>query len=172
MKRRTWLLGAAGAAGAMVVGWGVLPQRSRTGSRRLWPPAEGEVAFSVWIKILRDGAVVLAMPQSEMGQGVHTALAMLAAGALRYSQPANGACGHPQRSASGVLALGGAFTQCFFSESSVDEIAFELKQDPLSLRRQLLARAPRYPGRAGAGGQPGWVGRPPAARAGRGYCTA
>lgn len=64
--------------------------------------------------------------------------------ALRYSKPANGAFGHPQRSANGVLALGGAFTQCFFSESSVDEIAVELKQDPLALRRQLLAQAPRY----------------------------
>ena len=72
------------------------------------------MALSGWIKILRDGAVVLAMPQSEMGQGVHTALAMLAAGALRYSQPANGACGHLQRSASGVLARDAAFTQCFF----------------------------------------------------------
>ena len=64
--------------------------------------------------------------------------------ALRYSKPANGAFGHPQRSANGVLALGGAFTQCFFSESSVDEIAVEVKQDPLALRRQLLAQAPRY----------------------------
>ena len=82
MKRRTCLLGAAGAAGALVVGWGVLPQRSRINSGRLWPAAEGEVAFSGWIKILRDGAVVLAMPQSEMGRGVHTALSMLAAGEL------------------------------------------------------------------------------------------
>ncbi|MDP1740492.1 molybdopterin cofactor-binding domain-containing protein [Polaromonas sp.] len=79
MKRRTWMLSAAGAAGALVVGWGVLPQRSRTGSGRLWPRAEGEVALNGWIKILPDGAVVLAMPRSEMGQGVHTALAMLAA---------------------------------------------------------------------------------------------
>lgn len=79
MKRRTWLLSAAGAAGALVVGWGVLPQRSRTGSGRLWPPAEGEVSLNGWIKILSDGAVVLAMPRSEMGQGVFTALAMLAA---------------------------------------------------------------------------------------------
>ena len=60
----------------------------------------------------------------------------------------------------------------FFSESSVDEIAFELKQDPLALRRQLLVQAPRYLGRAGAGGQPGLVGQPPAAGAGQGHCTA
>ena len=40
---------------------------------------EGEVALNGWIKIAADGSVVLAMPRSEMGQGVHTALAMLAA---------------------------------------------------------------------------------------------
>jgi isoquinoline 1-oxidoreductase beta subunit len=40
---------------------------------------EGDVALNGWIKIAQDGSVVLAMPRSEMGQGVHTALAMLAA---------------------------------------------------------------------------------------------
>jgi isoquinoline 1-oxidoreductase beta subunit len=79
MKRRTWLLSAAGATGALIVGWGLLPPRSRTGSGRLWPPVQGEVALNGWIKILPDGSAVLAMPRSEMGQGVHTALPMLAA---------------------------------------------------------------------------------------------
>lgn len=79
MKRRTWLLSAAGAAGALIVGWGALPPRSRTGSGRLWPPAEGEVALNGWIKITADGSVVLAMARSEMGQGVHTSLPMLVA---------------------------------------------------------------------------------------------
>ncbi|MDQ3272063.1 MAG: molybdopterin-dependent oxidoreductase, partial [Pseudomonadota bacterium] len=79
MKRRTWLFSAAGAAGALIVGWGLLPPRSRTGSGKLWPPIEGEVALNGWIKVLPDGAVLLAMPRSEMGQGVHTALPMLAA---------------------------------------------------------------------------------------------
>lgn len=79
MKRRTWLLSAAGAAGALIVGWGALPPRSRTGSGRLWPPAEDQVALNGWIKITADGSVVLAMARSEMGQGVHTALPMLVA---------------------------------------------------------------------------------------------
>ncbi|WP_372827091.1 molybdopterin cofactor-binding domain-containing protein [Polaromonas sp.] len=79
MKRRTWLFSAAGVAGTLIVGWGVLPPRSRTGSGRLWPPAEGEITINGWIKVLPDGSVVLAMPRSEMGQGVHTALPMLAA---------------------------------------------------------------------------------------------
>ena len=42
-------------------------------------PTQGDVALNGWIKIAADGAVVLAMPRSEMGQGVHTALAMLVA---------------------------------------------------------------------------------------------
>ncbi|MGV0959520.1 MAG: molybdopterin cofactor-binding domain-containing protein [Limnohabitans sp.] len=79
MKRRTWILSALGATGAMVVGWGVLPARSRLGSAGLMRPTEGDVALNGWIKIAKDGAVVLAMPRSEMGQGVHTALAMLVA---------------------------------------------------------------------------------------------
>lgn len=79
MRRRAWLLGSTAAAGALLVGWGVAPQRSRVGSGGLMAVGEGDVALNGWIKILPDGGVVLAMPRSEMGQGVHTALAMLAA---------------------------------------------------------------------------------------------
>ncbi|MCJ0761696.1 xanthine dehydrogenase family protein molybdopterin-binding subunit [Variovorax terrae] len=79
MRRRAWLLSAAGAAGALVVGWGLLPARSRLGSPGLMLPSEGAVALNGWIKIAADGAVVLAMPRSEMGQGVYTALPMLVA---------------------------------------------------------------------------------------------
>ena len=79
MKRRTWLLSALGATGALVVGWGVMPARSRLGVPELMLQTQGDVALNGWIKIAADGAVVLAMPRSEMGQGVHTALAMLVA---------------------------------------------------------------------------------------------
>jgi isoquinoline 1-oxidoreductase beta subunit len=84
MKRRAWLFSAAGAAGALLVGWSALPARSRLGSAaRPWPagasPDLTGVVFNGWIKIRADGGVVLAMPRSEMGQGVHTALAMLVA---------------------------------------------------------------------------------------------
>jgi isoquinoline 1-oxidoreductase beta subunit len=37
------------------------------------------VALNGWIKIAQDGSVVLAMPRSEMGQGVYTGLSMLVA---------------------------------------------------------------------------------------------
>jgi isoquinoline 1-oxidoreductase beta subunit len=79
VKRRTWILGGAGLTGALLVGWGLAPQRSRLGTGALMAPGDGEIALNGWIKIGADGTVVLAMPRSEMGQGVHTALPMLAA---------------------------------------------------------------------------------------------
>ncbi|GAB3652261.1 xanthine dehydrogenase family protein molybdopterin-binding subunit [Ramlibacter alkalitolerans] len=79
MKRRTWLLGTTAGAGALLVGWSALPQRSRIGLASMMTPGEGDFALNGWIKILPEGGVVLAMPRSEMGQGVHTALPQLAA---------------------------------------------------------------------------------------------
>jgi isoquinoline 1-oxidoreductase beta subunit len=79
MKRRTWLLSAAGAAGALIVGWGAVPQRSRMGKASLMALQNGEIAFNGWIKVAADSSVVMAMPRAEMGQGVHTALPMLVA---------------------------------------------------------------------------------------------
>ncbi len=79
MRRRAWLFTAAGATGALVVGWGAMPQRSRLGSGGLMLPKDGDIALNGWIKVASDGSIVLAMPRSEMGQGVHTALPMLAA---------------------------------------------------------------------------------------------
>ncbi|KQW38980.1 xanthine dehydrogenase family protein molybdopterin-binding subunit [Rhizobacter sp. Root404] len=85
MKRRTLLLSGLGAAGALVVGWGVLPPRGRLGSADSLPVVPGEVGLNGWIKVAEDGTVVLAMHRSEMGQGVHTALAMLVAEELDIS---------------------------------------------------------------------------------------
>ncbi len=79
MKRRTLLLGTTAGIGALLVGWAALPQRSRVGLGALMTAGEGDIALNGWIKILPDGSVVLAMPRSEMGQGVHTALPQLAA---------------------------------------------------------------------------------------------
>ena len=79
MKRRRFLLSGLGVAGALVVGWGVLPPRSRLGSAETLPVADGEVGLNGWIRIAADGRVQLAMHRSEMGQGIHTALAMLVA---------------------------------------------------------------------------------------------
>ena len=69
MKRRSILLSAVGIGGALIVGWGVMPQRSRLGAGALTLPTEGDVALNGWIKIALDGTVVLAMPRSEMEIG-------------------------------------------------------------------------------------------------------
>jgi isoquinoline 1-oxidoreductase beta subunit len=79
VRRRAWLLGTTVGVGALLVGWGLAPPRSRIGLGTLMQPGEGDMALNGWIKVLPDGTVVLAMPRSEMGQGVHTALPMLAA---------------------------------------------------------------------------------------------
>ena len=85
MKRRALLLSVAGGSGVLLVGWAVLPARSRLGSASLLLQENGDVALNGWIKISTDGSVVMAMPRSEMGQGVHTALPMLAAEELDVS---------------------------------------------------------------------------------------
>ena len=79
MRRRGLLLGGLAGAGALLVGWGLLPPRARLGSAGTLAFADGEVGLNGWIKIGADGGVRLAMARSEMGQGVHTALAMLVA---------------------------------------------------------------------------------------------
>lgn len=79
MKRRTLLLSGGAAAGALLVGWSLLPARSRLGAAALMREMRDEFALNGWIRIATDGTVVLAMPRSEMGQGVHTALPMLVA---------------------------------------------------------------------------------------------
>ena len=85
MKRRVLILSGLGAAAALVVGWGVLPPRSRLGAADTMPKADAEFGLNGWIKIAADGSVLLAMNRSEMGQGVHTALAMLVAEELDVS---------------------------------------------------------------------------------------
>lgn len=79
MNRRRFVLSALAGTGALLVGWGVMPPRSRLGDRHSLALRDGEVGLNGWIKIQPDGAVVLAMHRAEMGQGVHTGLAMLVA---------------------------------------------------------------------------------------------
>lgn len=77
--RRRFLLGAVGLGGALVVGWGVMPPRSRLGDPAVFPETSGQIALNGWIKITSEGNAILAMPRVEMGQGIHTGLSMLAA---------------------------------------------------------------------------------------------
>jgi len=82
IKRRRFLkyaAGAAGAAGALVVGWSIVPPRQRLTPSSPLPVAPGQVALNGWVKVSPDNTVTVMMSQAEMGQGAHTGLAMLLA---------------------------------------------------------------------------------------------
>jgi isoquinoline 1-oxidoreductase subunit beta len=78
MKKRHFLLMGLGALGALTVGWGVLPPRQRLSGKAL-QVTDGQIALNAWLKLNKDGTVTLAMPKSEMGQGIFTALSMVVA---------------------------------------------------------------------------------------------
>ncbi|MFM0608485.1 molybdopterin-dependent oxidoreductase [Paraburkholderia sediminicola] len=79
LKRRTFLLGGAGALGALLVGWSVLPPGQRLTTSTPLPAEGNQVALNGWVKIAADNSVTIMMCKAEMGQGIHTGLAMLLA---------------------------------------------------------------------------------------------
>lgn len=72
--RRRLLVGAALGAG-LVVAWNL--------RERHYPlplqPGPGEAAFDAWIRVARDGAITVSVPQLEMGQGIATLMARIVA---------------------------------------------------------------------------------------------
>ena len=74
IARRTLLVGG-GATVGLAVGWLAWP-RSETANLAAAP---GESIVNAWVKIARDGRVTVIVPQAEMGQGIHTALAEIVA---------------------------------------------------------------------------------------------
>jgi isoquinoline 1-oxidoreductase subunit beta len=83
VPRRRLIVTTLVAGPALLLGWGLLPPRSRRGGADALPERAGRVALNGWLRIGVDDRVTLVMPQAEMGQGVHTALAMLVAEELR-----------------------------------------------------------------------------------------
>ncbi|MBN3764429.1 molybdopterin cofactor-binding domain-containing protein [Burkholderia sp. Ac-20365] len=79
LKRRTFLLGGVGLAGALVVGWSALPPRQRLVASEPLAVRPGEAALNGYVKIAADNTVTVMMCRTELGQGVHTGLAMLVA---------------------------------------------------------------------------------------------
>jgi isoquinoline 1-oxidoreductase beta subunit len=79
LKRRTFLLGGASALGALLVGWSVLPPGQRLTPSTPLPAQGNQVALNGWVKIAADNSVTIIMCKAEMGQGIHTGLAMLLA---------------------------------------------------------------------------------------------
>ncbi|HZZ12865.1 MAG TPA: xanthine dehydrogenase family protein molybdopterin-binding subunit [Paraburkholderia sp.] len=79
LKRRTFLLGGASAVGALLVGWSVLPPGQRLTPSAPLPVAGTQVPLNGWVKIAADNRVTIMVCKEEMGQGIHTGLAMLLA---------------------------------------------------------------------------------------------
>lgn len=68
-----------GAAGALFVGWSLTPPRQRLHPADPPQPGDGSVPLNGWLAIGADGHITIMAPKAEMGQGIHTALAMLVA---------------------------------------------------------------------------------------------
>ena len=79
MRRRTFLLAGLGAGGALFLGWSLVPPRQRLRGSATPDVATGSIPLNGWLAIAPDDAVTIIAPKAEMGQGVHTALAMLIA---------------------------------------------------------------------------------------------
>ncbi len=77
LTRRKLLIGGGVGVG-LLVAWGAWPRQYQPNLN----VAKGEHLFGPWLKIAEDGKVIVAIPQSESGQGVYTALAQIVAGEL------------------------------------------------------------------------------------------
>jgi isoquinoline 1-oxidoreductase subunit beta len=75
--RRKLLIGGGVGLG-LLIAWELWPRQYRANL----PIGKGEHGFGSWLKIAENGTVTIAVPQSEMGQGVYTALAQIVAGEL------------------------------------------------------------------------------------------
>lgn len=79
VNRRTVVLGGAATAGALIIGWGVMPPRQRLHPTTPLPSATGQAPLNGWVKVGADNTVTVMMAKSEMGQGAHTGLAAILA---------------------------------------------------------------------------------------------
>src|SRR4030095_16483219 len=77
ISRRTVLIGG-GAGIGLVLAWSLWPRSYQPNLRA----ADGETIFNAFLKIARDGRVIVAVPQAELGQGVTTSLPQILADEL------------------------------------------------------------------------------------------
>lgn len=81
-SRRGFLIGV-GVVGGVLLGWRYgVPEyylRLARSTERNGPPGSVDAEPSVWFEVLPDDRIELHLPKVEMGQGVHTALAQIAA---------------------------------------------------------------------------------------------
>ena len=77
ISRRTLLVGG-GAGVGLILAWRLWPRSYEPNLRA----AEGETLMGAFLKIGRDGRVIVAVPQTELGQGVYTSLPQILADEL------------------------------------------------------------------------------------------
>lgn len=82
LSRRKFLITGTVLGGSLIVGIYFATRRDFLGDPGLLQAQDGEVALNAWLKIAPDGIVTVAVPRSEMGQGVYTSLPMLLADEL------------------------------------------------------------------------------------------
>jgi isoquinoline 1-oxidoreductase beta subunit len=76
--RRAVITAGVLAGGAVVIGVAIRPG-NRAGKVAPLVAGEDETVMNVWLKISPDNTVTVIVPHAEMGQGVHTTLAMMLA---------------------------------------------------------------------------------------------
>jgi isoquinoline 1-oxidoreductase subunit beta len=81
MNRRRFLVGGATAAGALVVGYAVWPSHILERADQLGSKP-GERFLANWLKIANDDTVTVVIPHCDMGTGIFTPLAQMAADEL------------------------------------------------------------------------------------------
>ena len=88
IARRTFIVAAGVVGGGLLVGAGAIAVRLRSIDSYRLPAGEGETSFGAWLKLTRDGMVEVVVPHQDMGQGIYTLAALLAAEGLRLSPEA------------------------------------------------------------------------------------
>jgi len=78
MRRRTFLIGSAAALGGLALGYRAWTNAFEAQAAAL-VTRDGESLLGGWVKIGTDDTVTVYVPHVDMGQGVHTALAMMLA---------------------------------------------------------------------------------------------
>lgn len=81
MNRRTFLIGGATAAGALIVGYTVWPSHRLEHMDELTAGPD-ERFLATWIKLGNDGTITVVVPHCDMGSGIYTPLAQMAADEL------------------------------------------------------------------------------------------
>lgn len=78
LSRRKFLIAGGLVGGGLAIGFGLSGNAPENAAFKATTDT-GEFALNAYVKIDKDGAITIAIPQAEMGQGVYTSLSMLVA---------------------------------------------------------------------------------------------